>query len=180
MLNFEDKIYFEEPVLDRFFNGVSPFELVTAKIGNRSGIINLMNLFASLSGAERLVSKDEGIWVKDVIEEVIVADRGGSTKVIQVMRRKVYEKVFEVVLSGAKTTVSMSHSFLVFRNDDEILLRASELVKNDKLLVLSPANQPEIQEVEKVQEVKPSFNYLYGLVTKSHSCYLSWIFGKSY
>jgi len=181
MANFKDKIYFEEPILDRFYNGVSPEETVLARFANKAVIITLRNLFSLAEGAERLVSKEEDIWIKDITQEMHILSREGDVKILQIIRRKVYESILRIETEDFITTVSKSHEFLVVRENTEIILRANALKKGDILITLSPTTQPQYQAVKNIEFVKePQFVSLYGLLTDTGTAYINGIFGKSY
>lgn len=175
-----EKVYFEEPVLDRFYNGVSPQEKVLAKFQIKIGEVSLINLFSVAKNTEILISKEEDIWVKNIDEEIFVSDRAGFTKIVQIIRRKVYEDVYLVRLENFHSIVSKSHKFLVIDKDEELFVSANSLKKGDTLLTLFSSAQPKLEKISSVEKISPDFKFLYGLVTESSSAYINGIFGKSY
>lgn len=185
MIDLKDSITFGEPVLDRFFNGYSPHETVIVRFANKVGNITVSNLFTVVTKAsvpnatERMLSKFEDIWIKDVQDEMYVYSFNGFSKVIKIIRRRVYEEVFKVKTESKETVVSKSHKFVVNIDGSSILKNAFELQPKDKLYIYSPSN-PKLESVLEVKEIKPTFLHVYGILTEDFGAFVNGIFGKSY
>lgn len=185
MVDFKDKITFGEPILDRFFNGYSPLETVLVKFANKIGFVTVSDLFTLITKAsvpnatERMLSKAEDIWIKDVLDEVYVYGEGGFSRVVKIVRRRIYEDIFSVKTTTKKTDVSKSHKFVVKEELEEKLKSAFELKEGDKLRVYDK-EQEVFEPVVHVEVIKPSFLHVYGILTENFNAYVSGILGKSY
>lgn len=185
MIDLKDKITFGEPVLDRFFNGYSPNEYLLVRFANKVGFITVSNLFTVATktlvpnATERMLSKMEDIWIKDIQDEMFVYSFNGFSKVLKIVRRRIYEPVYRVRTETKETFVSKSHKFVKIENEEEILVRAFELKEGDRLYTYSP-NIPKQEKVLEVKEIKPDFLHVYGILSEDFGAFVNGIFGKSY
>lgn len=166
MIDLTDKITFGEPVLDRFFNGYSPSEYLLVRFANKVGFITVSNLFTVVTktlvpnATERMLSKAEDIWIKDIKDEMFVYSMNGFSKVLKVVRRRIYEPVYRVRTGTKETLVSKSHKFVKVEGDEEFLVSASSLKEGDNLYTYSPAS-PKIESVLEIKEISPDFLHVY-------------------
>ena len=180
-MELKDKIYFEEPVRDRFYNGFSEDETVVLKYDGKVGIFTMRNFFTLVKPAERLVAKEEDIWLKDISEDIQVLGRNGFEKVSQVIRRKIYEPLFAVKTKTKSTVVSASHQVPVMKEDEEELVRAVNLKKGDMVYVTeNDGSNGHYEEITEIAEDKKWRLSVYGMVTESGGALVSGIFQKSY
>ncbi len=180
-MKLRDKIYFEEPVRDRFYNGFSEDETVVLKYDGKTGIFTMRNFFTLVKPAERLVAKEEDIWLKDISEDMEVLGRNGFERVLQVIRRKVYEPILVVKTKTHKTVVSASHEIPVSKENGEELVRADNLKEGDKIYVADENGENgRYEEIEKIEKDKKWRLSVYGMLTESGGAFISGIFQKSY
>ena len=185
MIDLKDKITFGEPVLDRFFNGYSPSEYLLVRFANKVGFITVSNLFTVVTktlvpnATERMLSKVEDIWIKDIQDEMFVYSMNGFSRVIKIVRRRIYEPVYRVRTETKETFVSKSHKFVKIEDSEELLVNASSLKEGDKLYTYAPSS-PRIESVLEVKEIKPDFLHVYGVLTEDFGAFVNGIFGKSY
>ncbi|BAL80543.1 Hint domain-containing protein [Caldisericum exile] len=185
MIDLKDKITFGEPVLDRFFNGYSPHEYLLVRFANKVGFITVSDLFSVVTktsvpkATERMLSKAEDIWIKDIQDEMFVYSMNGFSKVVKIVRRRIYEPIYKIETEHHETIISKSHRFVKLINEEEVLTKAFELKEGDKVYTYSP-NNPKIETVLKVQEIKPDFLHVYGVLTEDFGAFVNGIFGKSY
>ncbi len=176
-----DKIYFEEPIRDRFYNGFSEDEKVVLKYDGKTGVFTMRNFFTLAKPAERLVAKEEDIWLKDLSEDMQILGRNGFEKVKEIIRRAVYEPLFVVETDTKKTVTGASHQIPVIDNNEEKLVRTENLKEGDMVYVVE--NDGLNGHYEKIKKVEKDKNFrlsVYGMVTESGGAIISGIFQKSY
>ncbi len=180
-MELRDKIYFEESILDRFYNGFSEEETIVLKYDNKVGVFPIIDFFILIKPAERLVAKEEDIWLKDISEDMQILGRNGFERVSQVIRRKVYEPLFIVQTKTRKTIVGASHQIPVMKEDKEELVRAENLKKGDMVYVEeNDGSNGRYEEIEKVKKDNKNRLSVYGMLTESGGALISGIFQKSY
>ena len=179
-MELRDKIYFGEPIRDRFYNGYSENETVIVKYDNRTGSFTIRNLFKLVKPAERLAAKAEDIWLKDINEDFQVYSKNGFERVLEIIRRVSYEPLLVVKTETKQTVVTISHQIPIKRGGEEMLLRADELKVGDVVLVLMDDNNTKEEQIKSIEENKKKFLSVYGLVTESGGAFISGIFQKSY
>ena len=186
-MNLKDKIYFQEPVMDRFYNGFSENETVVLRFDGKVGVFTIRNMFTLTDPAERLVAKEEDIWLKDIPKEkpMEVLGKTGFVKVQNIIRRRVYEPLFVVKTeSGKKTVVSASHQIPVLRNEEEVLVRADNLKVGDLVFVKTgkEVDNPEgkFEKIVSVEKETKQHLSVYGLLTETGGAIISGIFQKAY
>ncbi len=179
-MNLKDKIYFEEPIRDRFYNGYSQNETVVLRYDGKIGWITIRNLFKLVKPAERLVAKEEDIWLKKVNEDMQILGKNGFEKLYEIIRRAVYEPILVVETETKKTSVSASHQIPIKREGEELLARADELREGDVALVIEDDGNVREEKVMKIYEDKKEYLSVYGMVTESGGAAISRIFQKSY
>ncbi|MGB9769343.1 MULTISPECIES: Hint domain-containing protein [Caldisericum] len=185
MINLKDQITFGEPVLDRFFNGYSPHEYLLVRFANKVGFITVSNLFTVVTKAsvpnatERMLSKAEDIWIKDIQDEMFVYSFNSFSRVLKIVRRRIYEPIYKVKTERYETIVSKSHKFVKLIEEEEYLVKASDLKEGDKLYVHSLSGA-KVETVLQVQQIEPNFLHVYGVLTEDFGAFVNGIFGKSY
>jgi hypothetical protein len=179
-MNLKDKIYFGEPIRDRFYNGYSEDETVVLRYDGKTGWITIRNLFKLVKPAERLVAKEEDIWLKKVDEDMQVLGRNGFERVYEIIRRVVYEPLLVIETETKKTTVSASHQIPVKRDGKDILARADELKEGDIVFVIEDDGATKEEKIIKVYKDKKERLSVYGMVTETGGAAISRIFQKSY
>lgn len=180
MVELKDKIYFGEPIQDRFYNGFSETETVVVQFSNKVGSIRVGDLFVIAKGTERMLSKEEDIWIKDIVDDMQVTSRDGFDKVLQIVRRKVYEPLVRIEVAGRVTVVSLSHAIVTVSEGKERLERAQDLKKGDEVFVSGEKTEVQRQTVTDVSVDTEHHLHLYGLVTVTGGAFVSGIFQKSY
>ena len=182
-MNLKDKIHFREPVRDKFYNGYSPDETVLLRYDGKVGVLTVRDLFILVKPAERLVTKSEDIWIKEITEEMEVLSRDGFIKLNGMVRRRVYEPLLRIETESKKcTVVSKSHKIPAMKENEEILLRADQLKVGD-LLYVSELKENATGLYEKIVKIEQEENpplSVYGMATESGGAIISGIFQKSY
>lgn len=179
-MELRDKIYFGEPIQDRFYNGFSEMETVLVRYSNKVGIVRVKDLFAISKGAERMLSKEEDIWIKDIIDEMYVNSYEGLDRVLQIIRRSVYEPLVRLEVGKRITIVSSSHKIITTFDNGEHLVKAENLKIGDKVFVSKDGIGIEIESITKIAPENENHLHVYGLVTVSGGAFISGIFQKSY
>lgn len=179
-MELKDKIYFEEPIRDRFYNGYSGNETVILAYDGKTESITMRNLFKLVKPAERLVAKEEDIWLKDISEDMQILSKNGFERVYEIIRRVVYEPLLVVETKTKKTTVSASHQIPIKRDNQELLLRADELKEGDLVCVIEDDGSTKEEAVEKIYEDTKEHLSVYGMITQTGGAAISGIFQKSY
>ncbi len=179
-MELKDKIYFGEPIQDRFYNGFSEKERMVVRFSNKVSIIRIEDLFVIAKGTERMLSKEEDIWIKDVVEDMQVTSRDGFDNILQIVRRRVYEPLVRIEVGDRVTVVSSSHSIVTVSEGTERLERAQKLKTGDRVLVSVEKTGVESQAITHIATENESHLHLYGLVTVSGGAFVSGIFQKSY
>ncbi len=179
-MELKDKIYFQEPIRDRFYNGYSENETVLLKYSGKTGVFTMRNLFKLVKPAERLVAKEENIWLKELKEDFEIYSKNGYERVTQIIRRLVYEPLLIIETQSKKTSVSASHQIPVKRNGEELLLRAAELKSGDVVLVVDDTLNTKEESITNITEDKREYLSIYGMITESGGAFISGIFQKSY
>lgn len=179
-MELKDKIYFGEPIQDRFYNGFSEMETVVVQFANKVAALRIADLFVVAKGTERMLSKEEDIWIKDIVDDMQVTSRDGFDKVLQIVRRKVYEPLVRIEVGGRVTVVSSSHRIVVVSEGQERLEKAQNLNRGDQVLVSVEKAGVESQAITGVGVENERPLHLYGLVTVSGGAFVSGIFQKSY
>ncbi len=179
-MELKDKIYFEEPIRDRFYNGFSENETVLLQYDGKLGNFTMRNLFKLVKPAERLVAKEEDIWLKNLKEEFNVLGRNGFERVYEVIRRVVYEPLLVIETQSKRTVVSSSHQIPVKREKEEILLRADELKDGDIVIVSGGENSISEEHIVKIYPDQNEHLSVYGMLTESGGAFISGIYQKSY
>ncbi len=179
-MELKDKIYFEEPIRDRFYNGYSENETVILKYDGKTGSITMRNLFKLVKPAERLVAKEEDIWLKDISEDMQVLSKKGFERIHEIIRRVVYEPLLVIETKTKKTVVSLSHRIPIKRNAEELLLRADELKEGDTVFIVEDNGDTKEEPIEKIYEDEKEYLSVYGMVTDTGGVAVSGIFQKSY
>ncbi len=182
-MELKDKIYFEEPIEDRFYNGYSEKETVVLRYDGKVGVFTIRNFFTLMDPAERLVAKEEDIWVKDMLEEkpAEVLGKNGFEKVIQLVRRKTFEPLFIIQTESGKTTiVGASHQIPVLRESEELLLRAEDIKEGDLVYVKNGDGNLKTEKIVKKELEGKRHLSVYGMITESGGAIVSGIFQKSY
>ncbi|MGB9694512.1 MAG: Hint domain-containing protein [Caldisericaceae bacterium] len=179
-MELNDKIYFGEPIQDRFYNGFSDMETVLARFSNKVGVVKVKDLFLIAKNTERMLSKEEDIWIKDIVEEMYVNSYENFDKVISIIRRRVYEPLIRIEVGKKVTVVSASHKIIISFDNGEHLIKASNLKVGDKVFVSKDGSGVETAAVTKVMPEKKQHLHVYGLVTVYGGAFISGIFQKSY
>ncbi len=179
-MELKDKIYFEEPIRDRFYNGYSEYETVILQYDGKTDWITMRNLFKLVKPAERLVAKEEDIWLKNISEEMLVLGRNGFERIHEIIRRVVYEPLLTIETQTKKTTVSASHQIPIKRDAEELLLRANELKEGDIVCVIENDGSTRDESIKAIYEDKKEYLSVYGMITESGGAAISGIFQKSY
>jgi intein/homing endonuclease len=181
-MELKDKIYFGEPIEDRFYNGFSEKETVVLRYNGKVGVFTIRNFFTLMDPAERLVAKEEDIWIKDMLEEkpAEVLGKNGFEKVLQLVRRATFEPLFVIKTESGKTTiVGASHRIPVMRDGEDVLVRAENIEEGDTVYVKEGDNLKTEKVVKKELEGKRHLS-VYGMITESGGAIISGIFQKSY
>lgn len=175
-----DKIYFEEPIRDRFYNGYSEEETVILRYSGKIGKFSIRNLFKLVKPAERLVAKEEDIWLKNIKEEMEVLGKDGFEQVYEIIRRKVYEPLLVIETKTKRTIVCSSHQIPVKRDQEDILLKAEDLKEKDEVYVSDGESNGRYEEIVRIYPDNEERLSVYGMVTKTGGAMISDIFQKSY
>jgi hypothetical protein len=179
-VELKDKVYFGEPIQDRFYNGFSEMETVLARFSNKVGIVRIEDLFVVAKGTERMLSKEEDIWIKDIVDDMQVTSRDGFDKVLQIIRRRVYEPLVRIEVANRVSIVSSSHKIITTFDNGDHLERAQNLKTGDKVLVSTDGTGVETESITKIMAEEENHLHVYGLVTASGGAFISGIFQKSY
>ncbi len=179
-MELKDKIYSGEPIQDRFYNGFSELETVLVRYSNKVGIMPIKDLFSIIKGTERMLSKKEGIWVKDISEEMFVLSREGFDRVNSIVRRMVYEPLVRIQVGSRVTVISSSHKIVVTQDRVEKLVKGAEVKVGDTVFVSKNGAGIEEAKITKVKLEEEIYLYVYGMETTSGGAFISGILQKSY
>ena len=182
-MELKDKIYFEEPIEDRFYNGFSEKETVVLRYNGKVGVFTIRNFFTLMDPAERLVAKEEDIWIKDMLEEkpAEVLGKNGFEKVLQLVRRATFEPLFVIKTESGKTTiVGASHQIPVVRDGEDILVRAENIEEGNVVYTADKEGNLKTEKVVKKELEGKRHLSVYGMITESGGAIISGIFQKSY
>ncbi len=179
-MELKDKIYFEEPIRDRFYNGYSEDETVTLQYDGKTELITIRNLFKLVKPAERLVAKEEDIWLKKISEDMLILGKNGFEKVQEIIRRVTYEPLLVIETDTKQTIVSSSHQIPVKRSGEGLLLRADALKEGDLVCVIKNDGSLNDEAIKKIYEDNKERLSVYGMVTETGGAIVSGIFQKSY
>lgn len=179
-MELKDKIYFGEPIQGRFYNGFSEKETVLVTFSNKTGAVRIEDLFVIAKGTERMLSKEEDIWIKDIVDDIQVTSRNGLDKVLQIVRRRVYEPLVRIEVGSRVTVVSSSHGVVTVSDGSDVLKMARDLKVGDQVLVSVEGVGTGLQPVTQISAEEDPHLHLYGLVTVSGGAFISGIFQKSY
>ncbi|MGB9666453.1 MAG: Hint domain-containing protein [Candidatus Cryosericum sp.] len=179
-MELKDKIYFGEPIQDRFYNGFSEMETAVVTFSNKTGAVRIEDLFVIAKGTERMLSKEEDIWIKDIVDDIQVTSRNGLDKVLQIVRRRVYEPLVRIEAGSRVTVVSSSHGVMTVSDGSDVLKVARDVKVGDQVLVSVEGVGTGLQPVTQISAEEGRHLHLYGLVTVSGGAFISGIFQKSY